>query len=537
MTPPYYTVTVYNLTRGWSYTVTHDSEDPTDATPVWITDPLEYSWAFADDMIPSPDLFFTAKVNLACHTADDVPEVQTGDRMELGVKLPAGPYLIDPTAMRVSSAEVTLTSGRYAARLAIGLVDLSVDWRNRELIGGVGTAPQLRMQWRERLAEQAKLLGLPMGAPTSWPGTAQPVHPFATGSPAIYTLSNYMKTDGYPGKAAEAIGRTLNSYQPNGYPHTMVTLENGVHPAGYSYVGPSSWDPSTGWGAIAESAAPFNSERIELVPAGRNTPSSAGLPLQFVVDGGGLLTLAPLPPTAGGGLAQLGIDAAWCVIPARARRSRESVINQVVMKGDTGVTDSAGTGAEVKDGTYIYSTADATARGASPREPGTELYLGNRYTHITNSWPVPWPAVTAAAGYFVADDAALAAPWTYDEFELHPRLMTDTEASNVLAMVAPRKPGEPDSDGRLVRHITIYNLAPEVRFAAQPVLGFVVGGTLTIRDGEMVFNLATIPGAPIYTGGSVTPVTVGDVTTGFPTVHIEAVDPLILLADLAYVDH
>jgi len=214
------------------------------------------------------------------------------------------------------------------------------------------------------------------------------------------------------------------------------------------------------------------------------------------------------------------------------------VVNQVIVGGTVGITDDAGTGATTADGTYVYATADASGRGPSPREPDFDLYLGNRYTHIANSWPVPWPGPAAAAPYFASDASALAAPYSYDAFELRASLVPDAVAADLLPTIAPRLPAETDGDGRLVRHLTVYGMDPDIRFAGQPVLGFVVSGSLTIVDGELVFTLLTVPGNPTVTGGSATPVLVSEVVgTATGAVLPPNIDPQITVAELAYVDY
>jgi len=104
-------------------------------------------------------------------------------------------------------------------------------------------------------------------------------------------------------------------------------------------------------------------------------------------------------------------------------------------------------------------------------------------------------------------------------------------------LVAPRLPGETDGDGRVVRHVTIHNIDPDLRFDGAPVTGFVTGGSMTMEGGDIVWKLDTTPGLPQYASGVPAPLTVSEMVAAGSGLTAGDTDPLITIADLAYVDH
>lgn len=532
MDHPYYTVTVTNETQGWTYTTTEGDEwDPADDAV--LISPLVYRWAFDGELIPGHMQPTIATVNLAARTADTAPVVDTGDLVTLDVRIgTAGARIIQPPPMRVTSAATRLVRGAYKALLSIELSDLSVDWRARVAYGftrndGMKWA---RLRFRERLAEIGQLFGYTIGCPTSWANIEPPAPPAGVAPLALHIAG----TGGgagdeinwpWPGVFWEALSKLLNSVCPGDLHHTAVTIRNGSHPSGYEYVGDvGAWEHTP---ALTD---PDTDVRIELVPVSRRVPSSAGLPLQLAVSGG-ILHLTPRTPAGGNTVAVLGLDADWCEIPATARRARDGAVNWVNLKGY-----SPGTASYPQFTFAAANLSDVAARGLSARDVDTDMQHG----------PVDANGVVSVFEYnsvavgnlYLSDTSALEARRSYDAFTLRSSLMDPTFATTILPLIAPRTPGETDGDGRLVRHVTLFDLDHDLRFEGEPVTGFVTGGTMTISGGDIVWTLDTVPGLPIYTGGTPTPVTFSELETFAAANGItnDEIDPLITLADLAYVD-
>lgn len=561
MDHPYYSLTVASLTRGWSYSLTEGTAtDPDDA--VLLVDPMTYSWTFKGELLPGQLDVSTANVNLAGKTADALPEVQVGDLITIDVRVgTSGPRIIAPPPFRAAEPVVTLGKGTYPARMTIPLSDLSVDWRSRNVgppLGQPTTNPggdkrNARPYWRERGAELAVVIsgGLSLGCPTWWGNSEDPV---SANTDSVGRYFGGLAYDPYgskmyEGSAADVLERFINSHQPSGFTHTWVTVYNPAgHPTGYRRIGPDTWaslsDPSTAV-PIGVLSDPGGSLRVEAVPASRMLPSAAGLPLRLVISGGRL----ELEPRDSSGTAssstQAALDAEWCIIPATARRARDSVTNTLNILGygrqPTGETSGTSAVYDWSDfGRTFQDTTDAATRGPLQRDLPTMLFLGLSDTAFgTGSGNTGGTAeLSLVAANFLSDPTALAASWSYDAFTVLSSLIPQSVATWLLPIMAPRLPGETNGDGRLVRNVTLYDIAADLRFGGSPVTGFVTAGSLTISGGEMTWQLRTAPGRPIYTGGTPSPVTVAEfeaVVSG-SGLTIDDVDPLITFADLDYVD-
>jgi hypothetical protein len=564
MDHPYYKVTITSLTRGWSYTCTEGVIADPDAN-VQIIDPLVYSWSFAGELVPGQLDPFTGSFALAAKSATLLPEVQVGDLITLDVRVgTAGPRIIAPPPMRAAEPVVTLGKGKYPARMVVPLSDLSVDWRSRTLGSPLGQPNTYqggdrrdpRPYWRERGAEIAALAsggGLSLGCPTWWGDAETPVSTAVDGA-GTYIFALAYDTWGdkiYDGNLPDVLESFINSHQPGGYTHTWATIYNAAgHAANYRRIGPDTWKnagvpaPSVAipaGGALADPAGPV---RVEAVPATRKLPqgpgAAVGLPLQFAVDSGILIVSPRQVPAVTAYATQVGLSAEWCVIPATARRARDSVANLINLAGygkvPTGQVDGANN-PTYQNGEYersYWDAVDAAARGFLARDVPTQLNLGTSDAAV--SWAVN--AVAAVVANFQSDSTALAASWSYDAFTMLSSLVPQAIAAWLLPVMAPRLPDELDGDGRLVRQLLLYALDDELRFSGEPVNGFVTAGSLTIAQGEMTWTLRTAPGRPQYQAGSGTPVTVGEVqAAGYGTTTVPNVDPLITVADLDYVDY
>lgn len=528
MNHPYYKVTVTSVTRGWVYSSTEGvAANPADL--VQLVDPLKFNWAFVGEQIPGQLEPFTATVNLAGKTASALPEAQLGDLVTLDVRIgTTGPRLVQQT-LRVTAAEATLkatTKDKYPAKLAVALVDTSVDWRARVAPPFTQTQPPLGILigWAGRFADVGAKIGLSVGCPSSW---AVPEEP------PLSTTKNWR--DQYP-DAEEMFTRLAQSHVPAGVPYSFVGVYAAARPSGYDYVGAHA-AAAAPWTVPTEPAGPV---RALLVAAGRGTASSA-LPLVFGTLAG-VTVLVAVAPILSGPASQVAIPACWLTLPAQARRARDQACNTLQMAG-TAIYQTGADGAPdmtLAEGPYIYTATDAAdvaANGAKIRQIETDLLFA--YFHDTGApyTPTNQAAWDAAAAVFLSDDTAQASPWSYDAFTLHTKSMTQAEAEAILPSIAPRLPGETDGDGRLVRHLTIFDVKNELRLENTPTSGFISSGNMEISDGEMTWILTLTPGRPISTASSPTPVTVGEVQSGSYGTNLAInTDPDIRVGDLAFVD-
>lgn len=535
MDHPYYTVTVTNfiqppegsdvvITRtGWTYSSV-EGEDWDPADDVVLISPLQYAWGFENEVLPAQMTPFVATVNLAARTAADVPPVQVGDLISIDVRVgTTGDRIIDPPPMRVMSVDVQLvTRGPYQARVSFQLSDITVDWRGKTLAGypGGGANASMLMKWRERFAELGAMVDTAVVSPTWW---ADDEGPYLTGGVGNGLRGYYLNQ--VPDQGIDGFQRVLNSHMPDELTHTLTPVEG--TPTGYEYVGPAAWDTDRTY------SEPASAARAALVPASKRLPGSAGLPLEFAVDDG-LLVVVPSTPPSGDSSTQLGLDAAWCRVPATAHRSVVGKIVRVEMAAQVNILQPDLTTYD-SDGSLTY-VVDQVGTGTTRQIPN-DLYGGYDSGAPAPYLAFPTEAIVAAAPHFLSELAAVDAPWAYDAFEARSSLVPQDVADWLLPLLAPRVPGESDGDGRLIRNVTVFNLDHGVRLDGKPLSGFVTSGSLTISGGEITWSLTTLPGRPQWTDAAPTPVTVGDVqAAGYGTTSITQVDPAITIADLDYVD-
>lgn len=533
MTPPYYTVTVTNVTRGWSYSSVHGTKD--ESARVQLVEPFKIEWSFEDDLIPAAHMDpVQATVALAARTGLELPEAVVGDRLLIDVRVgTAGKrILLHPYPLQVGQARATLVRHKYRARLELRATDYSPVWKPANVglnwNARIGAAPgSYRYYWRERLAELAALGGTSVGAPTWWSDSERP--PEGPNSVTV-SMNNVPADQSYAGKLQDELERGLYSHQPNGWPHTAVTVWRtaGDHPAGYGWVGPSSWQPipvpSPPSPVIPD---PGGQIKVELVPAPRAVQTSLGLPFLFALVSS-VLTLVPRQVADGDGpVGLLGVSAAWCELPATARRARENNVGviDVLGKGFRG-NPAGGSALPVDDYVVTLSNGQSSTRRELPTYLGVETNPG--FANLAG-------AGLTAQRYF---SGAGADAYAFDGFTIRSKLIPDAIAAWLLARLAPRLPGETDGDNRLVRHVTLYGVEPDSRLSTTPVQGFVVGGELRIEDGDMVWELRTSPGAPLWSAGAPTPITVGELYgASWSTTLTPSVDPNVRVADLDLTDY
>lgn len=475
------------VTAGQTYVVAYDAPDgfvetaldPTMSSPAFTWVQGRYMGGAFTGLVPTnmlPGYYWGADVVLA---PDPTP-------LYLVAKL-----------LRISSITVELVPSDdddpapYAAEVTLELVDTLADLRQRLVDGPLGIAAgtyggisygyrdYTRTYWQSRLAEVSVLAGCTIGSPDWWAaGTENPPPrtddglPYYAGSGlALYNPD----TGGWAGKsAAQLVTELLNSHQPGGLTHSLVPYPEyaAAYPSGWEWVAGVAGGTNVGAGVWNEPAPydPDSDLRYMIVPAS----------------------------TEAGGYVAVTLDADWCEVPAKARRSREHVVNTLRLTGRSWIADPADPllAYKITDSAIELSdAADVAGHGPSGRDLPTQLYLYR--TPNDNPVDQQYPAAGVAGPRFLTVDAARDAGYTYETFTLDSSLITDvSDQVHLLPILAPRWPGEPDGDGFLLRHITITNLDPSIRFGTDTVEGFLRAGTLTVRDGKLLWSLTLTPGAP-----------------------------------------
>jgi hypothetical protein len=531
MTPPYYRVVVTSLTNGWSYTSTH-AVVPNPADPVHLLDPFKLNWQFEGEQIPGHLVPSSCSFKMLCRSGSVVPDVQVGDLLTIDVRIGTAGARIGQATMRVTSALVDLDdpADDFPVEVEVTAIATDVDWHELpvgQFYGTISLAAQAKRRFRERLAEVTRMVALSLGVPNTWANIDDPP---VDGVNNLYPMADYSAQTYENQPLRDLLRKTLNSHFPGGNTHTVVTKVSAGYPAGYVWCGPAAgtWDHSNG--GYLDLTDPVSAITLLAVPAGRRVPGAAGLPWVFGVSGG-VVVLVPVQPPAGNPLTQLGISADWCILPTRARRARDRA-NSFVRMRFFHVSATAG---EPPNGDGIYALAGDTSRGVVVvvRDVPSDLMSYRDTVYPINT------AIPIAAAKFLSDSTALNGAWCYDSIKIIASTIPDTVAAWLLPRILPRVPGETDGDGCLVRHLTIANIDPDLRFAdGGPATGFVTGGSLTIADGDMTFELNMTPGLPQLSSGAVTPVTVAEVQASgtYGVVTVANIDSQITLGDLDYVD-
>lgn len=565
---PRYTATVTNQTRGWSYTMTH-KQAVSDVPDVQLADELEYRWGFASDQLPGQLEAPEATVRLWARDASHVPVCEKGDRITIDLRMgAAGSRILAPAAMRVAAADLELTDhAKYSAKLVVRLIDPASELPARIIAQGamgeqgITTMNTASMRWRVRFAEVALRLARTIACPTWWSDDERPAQtsrPNGAGNllrgldqPTPVDTGVRVGLTGlflYPYPASDVLARLLNSHHPSGIAHTLIAGWQSVgstFPAGWRRIGPDTyWNPYNDANATSgpnpSFVEPQTSDRYYVVPASRAVDAATTyLPLVFAVAGG-VLTLQPNPSaTSPRGHRPLGIDAAWCQLPATFRKAREHAPNVINMHGQESFQQTSGSTPTVRDAVRAYAnTAAQTADGTVLRELETALDLGTAaadyHTDPDRFTSVEAPIVAAAA---LTDDTQRTS-WTPDTFTVRLSLMPDAVAASVAPRICPRQPGETDGDAQVARHAVVYRLPDSKRFTdGNPVAGFVVRGVMKVINGDVVWQLVITPGLPRYVNGTApAPITVAQVdAASYQAQQCSTIDPRIRVADLAHV--
>jgi hypothetical protein len=522
MADPAYTVSVLlNGTPGNpTFTTTHGDPNPEPLAPTILADPFTYKWSFEDEMIPNPLSPSVASVDLWSTSKAVAPLVTRGQIIRVTVRAggPAADRILE-VWVRVTEVTADLVPGSpYPYRQTIKGADLLADlgsWfpgpETNAIGGGIGG-------FRHRLAWVARWSGHSIGTPTWWPDVPN--------SPSRLRFAVE-----WLGDASSALfALILRSWAPSGLHHALTPYVGASYPAGYEFADsrPDVMPPGFDWTPYPD---PNSGVRYMVQPAGRRLLTVPPLPLRFIaVDG--VLNLTG--PTGANRMPTVSADV--CVLPTTMRQGREHAPNVVRATGVNTNLDGTPENLEY-DATKEVSLPDATASGPRGRNIDTMLAF-NVYSGDPEGPTTPIPAAATEVASYLADASQLAELWTFDGFTIQASAMTATDAASALPVITPAYM-DAGRDGQLVRHITVHSIAPDVRPDAtrSTISGFIVAGELSIRDGQMDFNLTTTPGAPVLGGSPSAPITVGEFTAAaYADLLVPNVNPNITLADLANVD-
>lgn len=516
MDAPVYTAQVDSITRGWSYAETH-GQPPAAGANTYLVDPLVIAGGFDDGVIPNQLEPHVATINLWSLNSKVRPLVRRGDLLVIRLRLggPAGPTLFR-MPMQVSEVTTELVPGQdYPYRATIRATDMLVT------LGGYFPGPRTPAtnsgvrSTANRLAWIGAVAGYSVGVPAGFVASVAGL--------GVYWLKD---------KSARELWRVvLNTMVPNGNKHHAVTpyYSGPVYPSGYAHPGtnvpPGDLVPDPGSALM-----------WLLQPASRNLDYQPGAPLRFAKVNQRLEMAAP---PAAWGSRMPAVPARACTIPASARQGREHAPNSVRLLGKAinlnGVpADPANLESE---STLDVTSSDAGVSGYRGREVETLMTIREYGDDPATAGPPLAAAVALAQGY-LADDSALARDWTFDDIVVNVNDLTPTEAASVLPVLIPAYL-DGERDGRLIRHLTVYGIDPEVRLEADTstIDGFVVAWRIELSGGQLTYVITTTPGRPNPApAGPV--LTLGEFTAGDYTAGLLArqIDPTITLADLDLID-
>lgn len=509
MDHPYYEVNVYLLDQvgGFRLTSVEGAEADPDA-PAALLDGLSYSWSFRDGQIPGHLEPATVTYSYGSTGPDVDPLPEIGEMVQVHIRLGTAPLttLLNFVG-RISDISTELRPGtRRPLRHAVTVVDLLADLRSRFptplAYGSHGE------YWDQRLMFLSGRLGYRLGVPNAWRATEPVPHDLLALTPAWPESS-----------ADEIISSLLNTYAPQGIHHTLVPRYSASWPAGYK---------SIHYAFPEYGEAPNVPQRYLAVPAGRVLSGPHGLPFRFTILPSGLLGRTVTTNTAAMNKLPV-VDAAWCRIPATARRSRDHDVNTIVVEGH--VSGDNGPGSFSSGVTASRQRPDLGTAGARSRTVPTQQIV--RFTPLPGE---DWRAAAQVKADQVVDliaetfmpDASPTA-WSFDAFEIDASLVPHDVAVKLLPILIPRMPG--DGDGTILRHLTLHNLPEEAQIAGDTITGFMTSGSLEIAGGKLTYKVTTTPGTPIVQSstGSITCAQLK--ASAFGTRTCAQVDPTLTVLD------
>lgn len=521
MADPAYTVTVYLPVIGTVYEVTHGDPNPEVLEPTILADPLSYAWGFQEGVIPNPLDPSVASLEVWSTSRSIAPRIVRGDMIRLAITAggTSAPAIVD-VPLRVTEVTADMVPGSdYPFRQSVKAADLLADlgsWFPGPASGAIGGGVK---GWRHRLAWTGAWGARSVGVPTWWPA-----RPSGLGF-ALNWLGN---------SAESLFGLILRSWAPSGVHHAVTPYVAANYPAGYEYADARPDRPDIlGWTPVTD----VNSNiRYMVMPAGRRVLDTPPLPLRFTSSDGQLVLTSPPLATAG---VMPAVSADVCVLPTSLRQGREHAPNVIRANGiNQNLDGSDKDNLEVASTLEVQSSADVSAYGPRGRDLDTMLML-RAYNVDPEAPTAPQADAVTEVMSYLADASQLAEVWTFDEFTIYASEMSAADAERILPILAPAYMDKGGGDKRIVRHLTIHSIDPEVRPDPDrsTASGFIVAGQLVISGGELTFNVTTQPGQPVSGGAAPAPITVGEFTgAAYSALLVPNVHPNITIADLASVD-
>lgn len=539
MDTPAYTVTVSYLPTAagsWELEAIHNPGEPVAGEPfIILGDPFTYEWSWSGEQVPGQ--LDPGKMSCTIHARNfDVFGVhpddtsnrfipQRGERMSFSVRIGTdGPFLVSCKSARVNEAIVTIDDADpdlelnpFPITMSLKLDDLLIELPTV----ASGTEGGTRRASLDRIALIAFFTQNSIGMLTAISRVQSTALRFGRELPenmreAVTTWANSQTTAALRALVATPYHQHALANDPT-YP---------AYPAGYSWVGPSNPVGS----AIPD---PGSSLKWMLTAANPTTALTHKLPLRLaVVDG--LLSLAPAPSTD---TRTAAVDAKYCELPTAMRSSREHVPNTFRVAGEAEWLNTTPTPDVYETrGLVVESIPDsieASDRGRVPRAIQTQLILGTYDGAVPENASTQDTATAAAvASTFAPTSDQVSEPWAVDKIKISATDIPQADAESLLPILAPAYPGE-EGDGVLLRHLTVFNR--EARIRPLMIDGWIVAGRLAIADGELTYEVTTMPGDPTYSVA--TRITVGDVQAASWHAHPAGdIDPRILISDLANVD-
>lgn len=526
---------------SWSLTALHNPGEVLPGANLVLDDTFVYEWAFQDEQVPGQ--LEPARVSFTISAASleafgaqpgDAANLwipQRGERMSFVLRIGnAGTVLASGYTMRITDARLTIVDtdpdedvNPYPVSLRISAVDQRLEL---PIVAYSGDGYTDRRATLDRLMEMSFLAQCSVGLPTSLSRVQSTAARFTKNLPTRFP-------DGLESWANSQTVDELRALVATPYDRYGAFRNDGVsptpaYPTGYSWCAPSN--PVSG--ALADPASDL---KVMMVPANPKTARTHKLPLRFMVDATGLLTLTNAPSSD---TRLAAVDAAYVDTPTTFRSSRDHAPNLFLIQGDAewlNVTPTPDV-YETRAITVQVTAPDASASasGPIPRAVPTQLVLGTYDGANPDAGNTPDTTLAALVSTtFTPTVRQTSEAWTVDKLRILAYAMPQTEAESLLPMLAPRYPGELGSDGEVLRHLTIYNVADRVRLL--PADGWIVAGQITIDRGQLVYDLTTQPGTPTYS--TATPITVGDVdAASYQANPAGSIDPAILVSDLALVD-
>lgn len=509
------------LPAGATFTANEGDPNPADPPPTILADPFSCKWGFVDEQIPNQLEPIVVAFNIWSTSRRVAPVFTRGDlvRVKVSGQGPLDSQAILNVPVRITEVIAELVPGtEYPFRQQITAADLLSDLgsyfpgpRSDKLGGGVTGI-------RRRLAWVGYWMGRTIGVPAAVPAVS----------------GMLVRTYWLGESAASLVATALRSWPPGGIHRALTPYYGASYPAGYEFADAHS---DTGGASSTAEGGPLPDPgsviRYMVQEASRGTLDTPPLPLRFR-NAGGRLVLTGAP--AGTPNRMPAVPADVCDIPVAMRQGREHAPNLIRLTGSK--FDTAAISDELETTLEVSLPSDVAASGVRGRDLDTMLML-RAYNSDPEGPSTVLPYASGVAQTYLADSSARDVKWTFDQFTIRANELDATEAGRLLPILLPAYLDDPTRDGRIVRHLTIHSIAPDVvaDTTRSTVDGFIVSGELTIDGGDMTFTVTTTPGKPYPLNTAATPITVGEfVAAGHSGLATPNVHPNITVGDLVDVD-